>query len=154
MLAIRWAEYLTRGCPMLDVTVRANREALKQSMTSREYWPLIDELCNKAELRGGYIRIRLDLPTKAKTSPENRLFHALVGQLSMYRQTSPELMKRYVKIRACAHGYPCDTFEDGQRRAIEPKSVANASTTEVAILIECCYMIAAEWGVELTQREE
>jgi hypothetical protein len=136
------------------------------------YRPLIEELCKKAESKGGFIRVRLDLPSRQKTSPENRLFHALVAQLAMYRETSPDLMKRYVKIRACAHDYPYSMMQEPDRDGyeeifngtdhevipsrkiktyVEPKSVADASTVEVAILIETCYLVAHEWAVELKQ---
>jgi len=114
------------------------------------YQSTISALIEKAE-KIGHIRVRLDLPSRQKTSPENRLFHALVAQLAMYRETSPELMKRYIKVRACAHDYPYDMMDDGKRKIVEPKSVADASTVEVAILIETCWMVASEWGVELKQ---
>ena len=116
------------------------------------------ELCERATEKGGWIDIKISLPSKKKTSPENRLFHALVGQLAMYsgmryaKAWSFDLTKRYVKIRACAHGYPCDIVDDGNgRRIVERKSVADASTVEVALLIDTTYLIAHEWSVELKQ---
>ena len=118
----------------------------------------IKELCDKAIEKGGWIDIKISLPSRKKTSPENRLLHALIGQLSMYsgmrfaKSWSFDLTKRYVKIRACAHGYPCDIVDDGSnRRIVEPKSVADAGTVEVALLIDTCYLIAHEWSVELKQ---
>jgi len=113
--------------------------------------PGLSALVEKAKARGGWISIRLSLPSRAKTSPENRLFHALCGHLAMYRETSPELMKRYIKVRACAHGYPYTMFEEGGHRAIEPKSVAETSTVELAILIDQCYELAHEWNCPLNQ---
>lgn len=86
---------------------------------------------------------------KPKSSPENRLFHALVSQLAMHHETTLELCKRYVKIRACGHGYPYEALKEADRTIVEPKSVADASTTEVALLIEMCYKIAAEWNCKL-----
>jgi len=100
--------------------------------------------------REGMIRVRLDAPGRAKTSPENRLFHALVAQLAMYRETSPDLLKRYIKVRGCAYGYPYEAFDDGAgRKSVEPKSVADATAIELAILIETCHIVAHEWQFEL-----
>jgi hypothetical protein len=157
---------------MIDFPLHVSKCMRLAESTDSLYKPLIADLIKKAESKGGYIRVRLDLPSKQKTSPENRLFHALVAQLAMYRETSPDLMKRYVKVRACAHDYPYtmmqepdhDGYEEifnGQdhevipsrkiKTYVEPKSVADASTVEVAILIETCFLVAHEWGVELKQ---
>jgi len=145
---------------MIDFPLPVSKCQQLTAIADISYRPLIDELCKKAESKGGFIRVRLDLPSRDKTSPENRLFHALVAQLAMYRETSTELMKRYLKIRACTHGYPCDTMEVTRETGpntftkttiVEPKSLATASTVEVAILIGTCYLIAHEWGVELKQ---
>lgn len=143
---------------MIAFPLRASKLAPLAQSADACYKPLIADLIKKAEAKGGFIRIRLDLPSKAKTSPENRLYHALVGQLCMHsgfryeKQWTFDVTKRYTKIRACAHGYPCDIVDDGEgRKIVEPKSVADASTTEVAMLIDACYLIAHEWGVELKQ---
>lgn len=137
---------------MIDITVRAELDGTKLIIPVKEYLPFIKDMLAK---RDGVLSIRLDIPTKKKTSPENRLLHALIAQLAMYRETSLELMKRYVKVRACAHGYQYDMIEyeeQGKKRTIvEPKSVADASTVDVALLIEMCYMVASEWQVELKQ---
>lgn len=136
---------------MIDFPLHCSKLTQFAQSVDSSYQPLIADLIKRAESKGGYIRVRLDLPSRQKTSPENRLFHALVAQLAMYRETSPDLMKRYIKVRACAHGYPYDMMDDGKRKIVEPKSVADASTVEVAILIETCYLVASEWGVELKQ---
>lgn len=137
---------------MIDITVRAELDGNKLIIPVKEYVPFIKDLLSK---RDSILSIRLDIPTKKKTSPENRLLHALIAQLAMYRETSLELMKRYVKVRACAHGYPYDMIEyeeQGKKRTIvEPKSVADASTVEVALLIDTCYLVAHEWQIELKQ---
>jgi hypothetical protein len=139
---------------MIDITVRAELVDNKLIIPVKEYAEFIKPMLEK---RNGVLSIRLEVPTKKKTSPENRLLHALIAQLAMYRETSLELMKRYVKVRACAHGYPYDMIEYEEqwkkRTIVEPKSVADASTVEVALLIETCYMIAGEWRVELKQEE-
>jgi len=156
---------------MIDFPLSVPKARHLLEIADTSYRSTISALIEKAE-KIGYIRVRLDLPSRQKTSPENRLFHALVAQLAMYRETSPELMKRYIKVRACAHDYPYDMLEVEEcsdysevrtseglaimpkkkmRRIVEPKSVADASTVEVAILIETCWMVAAEWAVELKQ---
>lgn len=137
---------------MIDITTRAELTGNVLSIPVQDYVTFIKPMLDK---RGGVLSIRIDVPSKKKTSPENRLLHALIAQLAMYRETSLELMKRYVKVRACAYGYPYDMIEyeeQGKKRTIvEPKSVADASTVEVALLIDMCYMVAHEWGVELKQ---
>jgi hypothetical protein len=97
----------------------------------------------------------LSLAKKGKTSPENRLFHALCFSLAMWRKVSPELMKRYIKLYAAsAHGYECDTLEIDGHKIIEPKSVARATSEDLCMLINTCYELAMDWGVQLEQRQE
>jgi len=137
---------------MIDIIVLAEWRDNGLFIPALAYKDLIKPMLDK---KGGMLSIRIDVPTKKKTSPENRLLHALIAQLAMYRETSLELMKRYVKVRACAHGYPYDMIEyeekEKHRTVVEPKSVADASTVEVALLIDVCYLIAHEWNVELKQ---
>ena len=146
---------------MIDITVRAELVDNKLIIPVKEYAEFIKPMLEKKD---GLLSIRLYVPTKKKTSPENRLLHALIAQLAMYRETSLELMKRYVKVRACAHGYPYDMIEYNEehkgkygeielasRTIVEPKSVADASTVEMALLIDTAYMVASELGVELKQ---
>jgi hypothetical protein len=91
---------------------------------------------------------------RPKTSPENRLFHALVSKLAMWRKVSPELMKRYVKLYAASmHGYECETLEIDGHKIIEPKSVARATSEELCMLIGSCYELGMDWGVPLEQNE-
>ena len=135
---------------MIDITVRGELKGSDLVFNVPEYIAFIKEMLHK---RDGMLQLRIDVPIKKKTSPENRLLHALIGQLAMYRETSLELIKRYVKVRACSHGYPYDMIEyeekDKKRTIVEPKSVADASTVEVALLIETCCMVAGEWQIEL-----
>ena len=137
---------------MIDITVRAKLDENRLIIPVKEYLSFIKPMMEKKD---GLLSIRLEAATKKKTSPENRLLHALIAQLAMYRETSLELMKRYIKVRACAHGYPYDMIEykeqEKKRTIVEPKSVADASTVEVALLIDTCYMVASEWNVELKQ---
>ena len=134
-------EWTTR--PSLDgATLRAPVEELRDAVA---------EMLRKAATRGGWVTVRLTAPGRLKTSAENRLFHSLVGHLAMYRGCSPRLMKRYVKVRGCAHGYPYDKLDASGKVVVEPKSVAEATTTELAILIDTCYEVASEWNVQLNQ---
>ena len=93
------------------------------------------------------------LGKRGKTSPENRLFHALVNSLAMWRGVSPELMKRYVKLcAATSHGYECYTVEIDGHKIQEPKSVADATNDDmVNKLIPTCYELGLEWGCPLEQ---
>lgn len=87
---------------------------------------------------------------KPKTSPENRLFHALVAKLAMWKAVPPDLMKRYVKLYASsAHEYPCASVVLNGHTIQEPKSVAVATSEELCLLISVCYELALDWGIQL-----
>ena len=118
-------------------------------------WPLIDDLIKRAESKGGYIRIRLDLPSREKTSPENRLFHALATTLAAFQSISLDLMRRYIKMYACTvHGYDCEKVEIGGHMVIEPKSIALATNQHmIDRLIPSCYELGMDWGCPLEQPE-
>ena len=90
---------------------------------------------------------------REKTSPENRLFHALCNSLAMWRKVSPDLMKRYVKLYAASvHGYECEKLTLDGHTIIEPKSVAKATSEEMAnALIPSCYELGLDWGCPLEQ---
>lgn len=100
--------------------------------------------------RCGYL---LDVsPSKGKTSPENRLFHALCAKLALWKKVSPDLMKRYCKLYAASvHNYPCENIELDGHRVIEPQSVASASSADMIVLIDTCYELGMEWGCALEQ---
>jgi hypothetical protein len=92
---------------------------------------------------------------KWKTSQENRLFHKLVAILAMWKETSPDLMKRYVKMYSVSmHGYECATLTANGHTVIEPKSIARATDKEMRdILIPTCYELAMDWGCPMEQEE-
>jgi predicted PP-loop superfamily ATPase len=96
----------------------------------------------------------LSLTKRGKTSPENRLFHALVGKLAMWKQIDADTMKMYVKRYASAmHGYECVMVEIDGHKIINPKSVAKATSDELCILINTAYELGMDWGCPLEQTE-
>jgi hypothetical protein len=97
----------------------------------------------------------LSLTKRDKTSPENRLFHALCNSLAMWRKIDPELMKRYVKLYAASvHGYDCVTIEIDGHKIIDPKSISKATNDDmINRLIPSCYELGMTWGVPLEQPE-
>jgi hypothetical protein len=86
---------------------------------------------------------------KLKSTPECRMLHAIFDQLAMFQEKPVELIKRYIKLRACANGYRYDEIKEVNRTVIEPLSIAYATHEEVALLIETCYLVAQEWNCEL-----
>lgn len=61
-------------------------------------------------------------------------------------------MKRYLKLYAASvHNYPCEVFEYNGKRAVEPKSMADATSEEACLLIQTCYELGLEWGCPLEQ---
>jgi hypothetical protein len=90
---------------------------------------------------------------RGKTSPENRLFHALCNSLAMARGVPMELMKRYIKLcAATAHGYDCETTTIEGHTVQEPKSIARATNDDmINKLIPTCYELGMDWGIPLEQ---
>ena len=88
-----------------------------------------------------------------KTSPENRLFHALCNSLAMWKQIDADTMKLYVKRYAAAvHGYDCKMVEIDGHKIINPKSVAKATNDDmINKLIPSCYELGLDWGCALDQ---
>jgi hypothetical protein len=74
----------------------------------------------------------------------------------MWKQVSPDLMKRYVKLYASSvHNYPCETIVLDGHTIIEAKSVAKATSEEMCeMLIMSCYELAMDWGCPLGQPED
>jgi hypothetical protein len=97
----------------------------------------------------------LSLIKRGKTSQENRLFHKLVDTLAMWRNVSPLTMKRYIKLYAASvHGYECLSEVINGKTMIEPKSIADATESEMReILIPTCQELAMDWGIPLEQNE-
>ena len=95
----------------------------------------------------------LDRPPK--TSPENRLFHALVAKLAMWQHVPAEAMKRYVKLYAASvHDYACEQTTIAGKLRIEPKSIAKATKDDMEKkLIPTCYELAMDWGCPMEQDE-
>lgn len=131
--------------------------AAPKLMAGRMIVPIPPErLAEARRLCGGAMRVvAVGEIRRPKTSAENRMLHALIASLAMYKCVSPDLMKRYVKVRAAAtRGYPAEARIIDGEEIYEPKSVARATTVEVALLIDICYELALDWGVQLDQREE
>ena len=103
--------------------------------------------------RGGYISFDADLPKKIRTTGEKSQNHHLnghVGQLAAAGQTSTAAMKMYIKTMASIElGYPTDVI-DG---VVFPRSEAEASSTECALLIDMCHKYAADKGWALYEGE-
>jgi hypothetical protein len=140
---------------MIDFPLPAAKGRQMFSQCRLIEWPLIDDLIKKAESKGGYIRVRLDLPSRQKTSPENRLFYAIATALAAFQGVSLETMKRYIKLYAATvHNYDCETVEIAGKVVIEPKSIALATNEDmVDKLIPTCYELGMDWGCPLEQSE-
>jgi len=138
---------------MIDFPLHVSKCQHLAESVDVSYKPLIADLIKQAESKGGYIRVRLDLPSRQKTSPENRLFHALATSLAAWRQVSLDLMRRYIKLYACSvHGYDCEKLEIDGHMVIEPKSISLATNEDmVDKLIPSCYELGLEWGCPLEQ---
>lgn len=138
---------------MIDITVRAELDGNKLIIPVKEYAEFIKPMLEK---RDGVLSIRLEVPTKKKTSPENRLFHKLVSSLAMWMNTDLETMKMFVKRYAsAAHGYDQVTFTASGHTIITPKSLTDATNDDmINKLIPTCYELGLDWGCPLEQPED
>lgn len=137
---------------MIDFPLHVSKCPQLLKIVDVSYQSTISALIEKAE-KIGYIRVRLDLPSRQKTSPENRLFHALATSLAAWRQVSLDLMRRYIKLYACSvHGYDCEKLTIDGHMVIEPKSISLATNEDmVDKLIPSCYELGLDWGCPLEQ---
>jgi hypothetical protein len=105
------------------------------------------------EHHGGYLTVSLERPRKPRTTGERSQNHRINGFIQQICEatgnTNFAAIKMQMKVEAIGRGYPFETLPNG---AAWPKSEADISTAEAAILIDTIEQIAAEWNVEL--REE
>lgn len=130
-----------------SATVRADSDKIISALSSIDGALLagyvrVLKRCN--EKNGGYAKITIETPRKARTLPQNAKFHAMCQELAVYTGNDMEDVKIGVKERAMSRGYPHKLNEISGN--IQPKSSADVDTSEMAILIETLYEVAAEFG--------
>lgn len=116
-------------------------EALDTSLFPPQYrWEL--ERMKRASDR---LLIAIEPYFAPKSSAQNRYFHAMLRLIAAETGNSVGAVKEEVKRRATEMGYP--TVEEGGDAI--PKSSAEASESEMAILIDALFLTASENGILL-----
>lgn len=90
-----------------------------------------------------------------RSSRQNAYFHLLVNRIATATgYDDKEFVKKIIKKKAMALGYPADTDSFGrlildEKGKATPKPSHNANTNEMQILIEAAYYVAIEAGVDI-----
>lgn len=110
------------------------------------------QLAERADKRhGGYVTVTVDTPRRPRTTgplSQNRHINGHCQQIAVATGCSFDAVKAHVKRLAVDHGYPFDTLPDG---SVAPKSEADISVEEAAVLIEQIHAFAAEFGIPLRE---
>lgn len=107
----------------------------------------IDQI-NKLVAKNRYVLITLSAPKRPRTTGEKSQNHHLnwhIQSICLATGNDFETIKSVVKMRAVAMGYPFQTYHG----LPVPKSEADASVEECALLIDAVHQLAAEEGIAL-----
>jgi len=110
------------------------------------------EIHNLAE-RYDALAFKAAAPRRKRTTGERSQNHHLNGHVQticMETGNDFDAVKQVVKLRAIAMGYPFTTFHG----VTVPKSEADATTKECALLIDAVHQLAAEEGIALVEYED
>lgn len=86
---------------------------------------------------------------KKRTLNQNGWFHKIIGVMAIHEnmQMSESEIKSGIKwVAADTHGYPKESNSISGRR--EPKPSSKASTIEFGILLDTCFEVAGEYGID------
>jgi len=113
------------------------------------YGPALQSLA----LKHGVVTVRVSEVRKRRTTGERSQSHHLNGHvqtIAMETGNDFEAVKSVVKLRAIAMGYPFKTY----RGITVPKSEADCTTKECALLIDAVHQLAAEEGIVLVEYDD
>ena len=99
------------------------------------------------------LAFKASAPRRKRTTGERSQNHHLNGHVqTICVETGNDFdaIKQVVKLRAIAMGYPFTTFHG----VTVPKSEADASTVECALLIDAVHQLAAEEGIALKEYDD
>lgn len=110
----------------------------------------------RAKERGKELEITIQEVADPRTVEQNALFHCLIRRLAQQSGASEQWMKDYIKNEAVRFGYPY-WVENGKVVMNEGKAVAKpthqATVKELMILIEVCYTVAFNNGLDIGEEE-
>ena len=115
------------------------------------FWALV---ARARERKIDRFRVTVDFPHKPKsTGPgsQNNHFHGHCRQFALWHGNSVTAIKEWVKREASDRmGYPEEMLPD---LTTMPRGVAEASSADVSLLIECVHILAAEEGITLIEQD-
>jgi hypothetical protein len=131
--------------------LRTGKSTLLSFEVDAEYQLPLGDLFKKGKELGDFYELTIKLPGKKRSTGPQSMNHHLGGhitQLAVLFETNYNTMKTYIKIRAAAEmGYPC--VDIGEIPI--PKSEADSTPEECAMLIEMCHIVASERGISLKE---
>lgn len=109
----------------------------------------------RAKERNKELEITINEVQDVRTAEQNSLFHVLIRRLAQQSGASEEWMKDYIKSEAVNQGYPVyvengEIVTDAEGTA-QPKPTSQATVTELMLLIEVCYQIAFDNGMDISK---
>jgi hypothetical protein len=128
--------------------------------TSVIHWPIAVRLAleylieKSAAKNNGYVRIKISLPGRPRTTGEKSQNHRLNGfiqQICMSTGNDFDMIKVLIKMRAIDKGYPFLTLPTGDRY---PKSESFSTVEECSLLIAETEQLAAEEGIRLKENTD
>ena len=109
----------------------------------------------RAKERGKTIEVTIEETQDPRTQKQNALLHVLIRRLAQASGASEEWMKEYIKHEGMVHNYPVwvdngEIVTDERGEAL-PKPTSQATVKELMILIEACYAVAYENGLDISR---
>ncbi len=109
----------------------------------------------RAKERNKELEITITEVQDARTAEQNALFHCLIRRLAHQSGASEEWMKDYIKNEAVNEGYPLyvengEVVTDKEGKFV-PKPTSLATVTELMLLIEVCYRVAFDNGMDISK---
>lgn len=109
----------------------------------------------RAKERGRTLEVTIEETQDPRTQEQNALFHVLIRRLAQASGASEEWMKEYIKREAVERNYPV-WVENGEIVINEhgealPKPTSQATVKELMTLIEACYEVAFDNGIDISK---
>lgn len=132
-----------------------NQNQLSFEMPSSGYKVKLDSILADAwKKNNGYVCLTVEKVRKPRTTGEgsqNNLFYALVTEIAKETGNDIEDVKDAVKERAIKRGYPYAVNPISGK--IKPYSTTKVDTVQMSYLIDECYQLCAELGIQLPPTE-
>ena len=130
-------------------------EKIVAFLVSPDQWDMLKQLFyyqeQKSKAPSKYYKVRIGIPGRPRSTGWKSQNHHVNGhcqQIAIETGNSFSAVKEHMKFLAINRGYPMETMPDGMP---VPKSEADITVEEAAILIETIHQFAAEWNIELKE---